>query len=216
MVGAWVQRALRVGTIVPGAAAPFGRRAGGFPDAARYNLCVDSRMLVSVLAMPWYRRIAPGTRATILTREMIEPGMNIDGVGGDCPGQAEWHPDVLRSARVFVEFEPQTDIEGDIRPLGADFSVVDLWRVPADTALGRQNDTPVTVFDSVGFALEDDSALRFVDRLAFERGGQPLCFSRGRTATSLWARQRAATSFPPVPSCSLAAVRLLDGCLHRL
>ena len=104
---------------------------------------------------------------------------------------------------------------------GADFSLVDLCRMLSDTAPGRagpgrQNDTPVTVYDSVGIALEDDLALRFADRLAFERGSQPHCFSSGHAATSLWARQRAATSFLPVPSCSLAAVRLLDGCLHRL
>ena len=167
-VGGGGQRALRVGTIVPGPAAPLGPSAPAIPDAARCKLCVDSRLFVSVWAKPWNRRIEPNPRATILTPEMIEPSMNIDGVGGDCPGQAGWHPDVLRGARVYVEFEPQTHIDGDIRPLGADFSVVDLWGVLAHTAPGRQNDTPVTMFDSVGFALEDYSALRFVDRLARE------------------------------------------------
>jgi len=100
--------------------------------------------------------------ATILTPEMIEPGMHINAVGGDCPGKTELHADVLRGARVFVEFEPQTRVEGDIQQLPADFPVVDLWRVLAGQQAGRESAEQVTVFDSVGFALEDYSTLRYV------------------------------------------------------
>ena len=107
--------------------------------------------------------------ATILTPEMIEPGMHINAVGGDCPGKTELHADVLRGARVFVEYEPQTRVEGDIQQLSADFPVVDLWRVLAGTAAGRQSARQVTVFDSVGFALEDFSTLRYVLAQAEQR-----------------------------------------------
>ncbi|MFD1710065.1 ornithine cyclodeaminase [Ottowia sp. GY511] len=100
--------------------------------------------------------------ATILTPDMIEPGIHINAVGGDCPGKTELHADVLRGARVFVEYEPQTRVEGDIQQLPADFPVVDLWRVLAGTEAGRQSAEQVTVFDSVGFALEDYSMLRYV------------------------------------------------------
>ena len=103
---------------------------------------------------------ADKTRATILTPDLIEPGMHLNAVGGDCPGKTELHADVLRAARVFVEYEPQTRIEGDIQQLPADFPVVDLWRVLAGQAEGRQRADQVTVFDSVGFALEDFSTLR--------------------------------------------------------
>lgn len=107
--------------------------------------------------------------ATILTPDMIEPGMHINGVGGDCPGKTELHADVLRGARVFVEYEPQTRIEGDIQQLPADFPVVDLWRVLAGTEVGRQSADQITVFDSVGFALEDYSTLRYVHAQAERR-----------------------------------------------
>jgi ornithine cyclodeaminase len=100
--------------------------------------------------------------ATIVTPDMIEPGMHINGVGGDCPGKTELHADVLRAARVFVEYEPQTRIEGDIQQLPADFPVTDLWRVLAKLEAGRQSAEQITVFDSVGFALEDYSTLRYV------------------------------------------------------
>ena len=100
--------------------------------------------------------------ATILTPEMVEPGMHINCVGGDCPGKTELHANELRKARVFVEYEPQTRIEGDIQQLPLDFPVVDLWRVLAGTEQGRQHSDQITVFDSVGFALEDYSTLRYV------------------------------------------------------
>lgn len=112
---------------------------------------------------------ADKTYATILTPDMIEPGMHINAIGGDCPGKTELHVDVLRHARVFVEYEPQTRIEGDIQQLPKDFPVVDLWRVLAGIEAGREHPSQVTVFDSVGFALEDYSTLRYVFDQAMSR-----------------------------------------------
>lgn len=113
---------------------------------------------------------ADKARATILTPDMIEPGMHINAVGGDCPGKTELHPDVLRAGRVFVEYEPQTRIEGDIQQMPADFPVTDLWRVLAGQASGRESLDQVTIFDSVGFALEDYSTLRYIHVLAARHG----------------------------------------------
>ncbi len=107
-------------------------------------------------------------RATIVTPDMIEPGMHLNAVGGDCPGKTELHADVLRAASVFVEYEPQTRIEGDLQQMPADFAVTELWRVLALQAAGRTRVEEVTVFDSVGFALEDYSALHFLHDAARE------------------------------------------------
>ena len=100
--------------------------------------------------------------ARIITADMLEPGMHINGVGGDCPGKTEMHPDVLNGALVFVEYEPQTRVEGDLQQMPADFPATELWRVFAGKAPGRIDERQVTLFDSVGFALEDYSALRFM------------------------------------------------------
>ena len=105
---------------------------------------------------------ADKARATIITPEMVEPGMHINAVGGDCPGKTELHRGVLEAGAVFVEFEPQTRIEGDIQQMPADFPVTEFWRVLEGTAPGRVSADQVTVFDSVGFALEDYSALGFM------------------------------------------------------
>ena len=113
---------------------------------------------------------ADKTNATILSDDMLSPGMHINAVGGDCPGKTEIAPAVLHKSKVFVEFEPQTRIEGDLQQMPLDFAVTPLWEVLAGLASGRENDTQITVFDSVGFALEDFSALHFIRRLALQAG----------------------------------------------
>ena len=105
---------------------------------------------------------ADKTNAAILLPAMIEPGMHINAVGGDCPGKTELHRGVLGAATVFVEFEPQSRIEGEIQQMPADFPVTEFWQVLAGRRPGRSSAEQVTVFDSVGFALEDFSALCFV------------------------------------------------------
>ena len=109
---------------------------------------------------------ADRNNATILTPDMIEPGMHINAVGGDCPGKTELHPEVVGAARVVVEYEPQTRIEGEIQQMAPDFPVIELWRVLAGLEQGRNSDGEITVFDSVGFALEDFSTLRYIRDLA--------------------------------------------------
>jgi ornithine cyclodeaminase len=111
--------------------------------------------------------------AIILTPGMICPGMHLNAVGGDCPGKTELHAEILRraDARVVVEFEPQSRIEGEIQQLPPDFPVTELAEVVSARKPGRLNDAEVTIFDSVGFALQDFSALRYLHRLHQQRRG---------------------------------------------
>ncbi|PSS52767.1 ornithine cyclodeaminase [Pseudomonas sp. BBP2017] len=100
--------------------------------------------------------------ATILTPDMIEPGMHLNAVGGDCPGKTELHRDIVDRARVIVEYEPQSRVEGEIQQMPADSPTTEFWQVVSGQAPGRESADQVTLFDSVGFALEDYSALRYV------------------------------------------------------
>jgi ornithine cyclodeaminase len=111
--------------------------------------------------------------AHILTPEMIEPGMHLNAVGGDCPGKTELHPDILRrsDARIVVEFEPQARIEGEIQQLDAAVRVIELADVVSGKMPGRLGSAEVSIFDSVGFALNDFSALRYLQRLDRELAG---------------------------------------------
>lgn len=100
--------------------------------------------------------------ATILTDNLVGRGIHINGVGGDCPGKTELHPDILLRSDIFVEYPPQTRIEGEIQQLPPDHPVTELWQVIAGRAEGRRGADQITLFDSVGFAIEDFSALRYV------------------------------------------------------
>ena len=100
--------------------------------------------------------------ATILTDNMIGAGVHINAIGGDCPGKTELAAKILHRADIFVEFPPQTRIEGEIQQLPQDHPVTELWQVITGQAKGRTSDKQITLFDSVGFAIEDFSALRYV------------------------------------------------------
>ncbi len=100
--------------------------------------------------------------ATILTDNMVGPGVHINAIGGDCPGKTELHRDILLRSEIFVEYPEQTRIEGEIQALEGDHPVTELWQVMTGQARGRTDDKQITLFDSVGFAIEDFSALRVI------------------------------------------------------
>ena len=100
--------------------------------------------------------------ATILTDNMVGAGVHINAIGGDCPGKTELHRDILTRSDIFVEYPPQTRIEGEIQQLAKDYPVTELWQVMLGQAEGRKDARQITLFDSVGFAIEDFSALRFI------------------------------------------------------
>jgi len=154
---------IRLFDIDPQATAKLMRNLQANPDAAGLRLIPCASVREAVRGADIVTTItADKTNATIITADMLEPGMHINGVGGDCPGKTEIHADVLRAASVFVEFEPQTRIEGDLQHLPADFAVTELWQVLTGKAPGRSSAEQVTMFDSVGFAMEDFSALRYL------------------------------------------------------
>lgn len=100
--------------------------------------------------------------ATILSDNMVGAGVHLNAIGGDCPGKTELHRDILLRADTFVEYPPQTRIEGEIQQMDPGYSVTELWRVVTGETQGRRSDGQITLFDSVGFAIEDFSALRYV------------------------------------------------------
>ena len=103
--------------------------------------------------------------ATILTDNMVGTGIHINAIGGDCPGKTELHKDILLRSKIFVEYPPQTRAEGEIQQLEKDHPVTEIWQVMTGKSDGRTDDSQITLFDSVGFAIEDFSALKFILRI---------------------------------------------------
>lgn len=110
-------------------------------------------------------------RAAVLHTSQVQAGMHINAIGGDCPGKTELELGVLTRAKVFVEFEPQSRIEGEVQQVPADFAVTELWQVITGRAPGRTHAHDVTLFDSVGFAIEDFSMLRYLHDIVQRDGG---------------------------------------------
>ncbi|QAY63928.1 ornithine cyclodeaminase [Xylanimonas allomyrinae] len=100
--------------------------------------------------------------AVVLRDADVVAGQHVNAIGGDCPGKTELEAATVARARVFVEHEPQTRVEGEIQALPADFPVTELWRVVRGEAPGRRGADELTIFDSVGFGVEDLTMLRFV------------------------------------------------------
>lgn len=105
---------------------------------------------------------ADKANATVLTDDMVGPGVHLNAIGGDCPGKTELDASILRRGDIFVEYAPQTRIEGEIQQLHPEHPVTELWRVFREEAAGRTSEEQITIFDSVGFAIEDFSALRYL------------------------------------------------------
>ncbi len=108
--------------------------------------------------------------ARVLTDNMVGAGVHINAIGGDCPGKTELAEAILHRASIFVEYPEQTRIEGEIQQLDADHPVTELWQVITGAANGRSDARQITLFDSVGFAIEDFSALRYVHDAARATG----------------------------------------------
>jgi ornithine cyclodeaminase len=152
-------RRLRVYDIDPAATAKFRRNLAGLGfeivEAASAESAVLGADIITTVT-------ADKARATILSDNMVGAGVHINAVGGDCPGKTELQRDILARAEVFVELPEQTRIEGEIQQMPPDFPVTELWRVMAGEVPGRRAPDQITVFDSVGFATEDFSALRYL------------------------------------------------------
>lgn len=96
----------------------------------------------------------------ILADRHVKNGVHLNAVGGDCPGKTELEGSILDRATVFVEYPEQSRIEGEIQQKSPDFPVTEFWQVLTGEADGRTTDEQITLFDSVGFAINDFSALR--------------------------------------------------------
>jgi ornithine cyclodeaminase len=157
----------------PGAMKKFAANLARYPHiklraASSVEDCVDGAHVITTAT-------AAKAQTRIVPLSSVHDGMHFNAIGGDCPGKTEFGLDVLQRCKVFVEYEPQTRHEGETQLLPAGQPVTELWQLVTKGARGRLAPTDITLFDSVGYALEDFSALRLVHTLMCEhRMGQPL------------------------------------------
>lgn len=108
-------------------------------------------------------------RQEVIKKSDCHPGLHINAIGGDSPHKTELEAEILSLAdKLVVEYLPQTLHEGEIQNLENPQQSVDaeLWEIVSGIKPSRQNQNQLTVFDGVGFALEDYSALRLIKDLS--------------------------------------------------
>lgn len=98
------------------------------------------------------------------------PGLHINAVGADFPGKLELPASLLARATVYPDILEQCIVEGECQQVSVDHIGPALTDVAAAPAAYVSKHEELTVFDSTGWAVEDDAALRLVVDLA-ERYG---------------------------------------------
>jgi ornithine cyclodeaminase len=150
---------LRVFDVDPAAVAKFGINMRGYGlDVIATDSVASAVKGADIVTTA----TASKRNAVILTSDMIGPGVHINAIGGDCPGKTELERELLERGRIFVEYLPQSRVEGEIQQLPLDSVITELWEVLAGKRPGRVSAADVTIFDSVGFAIEDFSLLRYL------------------------------------------------------
>ena len=107
-------------------------------------------------------------QAQLFDHAQLKPGVHIHAVGGDSEGKTELNPDILYNCKLVVEYLEQTKAEGEIQNASVEVVYGEIWEIITGRKPGRENDHEITLFDAVGFALEDYSILKLIYRLAHE------------------------------------------------
>lgn len=98
--------------------------------------------------------VATAATTPVLVGEWLSPGAHINAIGATRPNWRELDDEVLRKARIYVESrEAATTESGDVIAAGHVFA--EIGEVLAGTKSGRESNEEITLFKSVGVAMED-------------------------------------------------------------
>ena len=117
------------------------------------------------------------SREPFLSLEMLAPGTHVNAVGSSIPAARELTSELVAAATLFVDRRESTLNEaGDYlfaveeAGIGPDHIQAELGEVLEGAHPGRQSDDELTVFKSLGIAVEDLAAAELVVARARERG----------------------------------------------
>ena len=106
----------------------------------------------------------------VLKNDWIKSGVHINGIGGDSDGKTELEFLILSRSRIAVEYFDQCVIEGEIQRFSKEEAkkhvYAELHELVTGAKFGRESESQITLYDSVGIALEDYSVLKFAYDLA--------------------------------------------------
>jgi len=107
--------------------------------------------------------VAVNATTPVLQGRWLAPGTHVNAVGATRPEWRELDDDLVTTARIFVDSrEAALRESGDV--IAAKTEVTEIGAVVAGTDPGRRNDQEITLFKSVGVAVEDVAAAALVLR----------------------------------------------------
>jgi ornithine cyclodeaminase/alanine dehydrogenase-like protein (mu-crystallin family) len=105
--------------------------------------------------------VAVSATTPVLRGSWLSPGTHVNAIGATRPEWRELDDDLVTTARVFVDSrEAALRESGDV--IAARSEVTEIGAVVAGVAPGRRNDQEITLFKSVGVAVEDVAAAALV------------------------------------------------------
>jgi alanine dehydrogenase len=117
---------------------------------------------------------ATTSRTPVLRGTWLSPGAHINAVGAARPDWRELDDDVLRHASLYVDSREAAGTEsGDVIAAGVERVVGEIGAVVTGVTRGRQSLDEITLFKSVGLAVEDVATADLVYHKALgSRGGR--------------------------------------------
>jgi ornithine cyclodeaminase/alanine dehydrogenase-like protein (mu-crystallin family) len=105
--------------------------------------------------------VATGAQLPVLFGEWLSSGMHINAVGANRPTWRELDDNVMNMSRIYVESRESAVVEsGDLIAAGQIFA--EIGEVVSGSMPGRESDVEITLFKSLGTAVEDIAAADLV------------------------------------------------------
>lgn len=156
------------------------------PDALRkYKTDIESEFGIPVVmasskkeAVEQADVLVTATRGkgSLVEADWIRPGTHIVAIGTDQRGKQELDPEIFRNAKIVNDSIEQCIEKGETwHPLnkniiGRDDIHGELGEILLDQKPGRENDEEVTIFDSTGMAIQDNTTSARIYRNALASG----------------------------------------------
>lgn len=86
--------------------------------------------------------------------DWVKAGTHISAMGADRAGKQELPAKLYRNAKLFCDYQPQSIVIGEFQH-SVHSSITEIGKVITGEALGRQQDSDITIFDSSGIAIQD-------------------------------------------------------------
>ncbi|MGQ7814420.1 ornithine cyclodeaminase family protein [Metapseudomonas furukawaii] len=113
-------------------------------------------------------------KGSLVEASWVKPGTHIVAIGTDMKGKQEFEPEIFRNAKIVTDSNSQCIEKGEVwHPLNAKIIALDdihgeLGEILLGTKPGRENDEEITIFDSTGMAIQDNTTAEKIYRNALE------------------------------------------------